>query len=118
MASGTIKQPFDLSDNQLQTVQVISSRVTLIDGGLKKYGNLVILQFKFKAIVSAANSPQIASSPSAVVDAALSCIDITSGMSTALTGSIPSGVHTSGKVYVKEIVTDHIYAVTGCYISA
>ena len=118
MASGTIKQPFDLSDNQLQTVTVIQSRGTLIDGGLKKYGNLVILQFKFKAISSASNSPQIASSPNAVADAALSCIDITSGMSTAITGSIPCGVNTSGKVYAKEVVTDHIYAVTGCYISA
>lgn len=118
MASGTIKQPFDFSDNQLQTVPVTSARGTLIDGGMKKYGNLVILQFKFKATVSVSNSPQIASSPNAVADAALSCIDITSGMSTVLTGSIPSGVSTSGKVYVKEIVTDHIYAVTGCYISA
>ena len=118
MASGTIKQPFDLSDNQLQTVTVTSSRGTLIDGGLKKYGNLVILQFKFKATVSVSNSPQIANAPSAVADAALSCIDITSGMSTALTGSTPCGVNTLGRVYVKEIVTDHIYAVTGCYISA
>ena len=118
MASGTIKQPFDLSDNQLQTVGAVISRGTVIDGGLKNYGNLVILQFKFKATASAANSPQIAGSPPPVADAALSCIDITSGMSAEITGSIPCGVNTSGIVYAKEIVTDHIYAITGCYISA
>ena len=118
MASGIIKQPYDFSDNQLQSVPAVTSRGTVIDGGLKKYGNLVVLQFTFKASVSAAYSPQIAGSLYAVADAALSCIDITNWLSDGIAGSIPCGVSTLGRIYVKEIVTDHIYAITGCYISA
>ena len=30
--------------------------------------------------------------------------------------SIPCGISDSGKVYMKSITADHIYAITGCYV--
>lgn len=68
--------------------------------------------------VSISNSPGIVSISSYKPknDSALSCIDITSGISSAVTGSVPCGISTTGNIFVKEIITDHVYAITGTFI--
>ena len=72
----------------------------------------------FTSSVTLSNSPGIIglSTYKPKNDSALSCIDITSGISSAITGQVPCGIATSGTVYVKEIVENHVYAITGTYI--
>lgn len=101
------------------TLTVMASRGNLLSGGAYCSGKLGIVNFKFHATATASNSPQIASIGKApVVETALSCIDITSGIGSAITGAVPCGAGTDGKIYVKEITSDHIYAVSGICVCA
>lgn len=96
------------------SVSVSSTRAILLEGGAYTAGKLLVIQFTFKAIVSASNSPSVANILSHLpCDAVLTALDITSGIGTAITGGVPCGVSTTGLVYIKEIVADHIYAVSG-----
>ena len=72
----------------------------------------------FTSTVSASNSPGIigVGSLKPKIDSAMSCIDITSGITSAITGSIPCGIATTGTIFIKEIVEDHVYAITGTFI--
>ena len=72
----------------------------------------------FTSTVSASNSPGILgiSSFKPKNDSAMSCIDITRGIVSAITGSIPCGISTNGTIFVKEIIEDHVYAITGTFI--
>ena len=72
----------------------------------------------FTSTVSASNSPGILGigSLKPKYDSAMSCIDITSGITSAITGSIPCGIAMTGTIFVKEIIEDHIYAITGTFI--
>lgn len=72
----------------------------------------------FTSSATATNSPGILgiSSYKPKQDSALSCIDITSGITSAITASVPCGIGTSGSIFIKEITNGHIYAVTGTYI--
>ena len=99
------------------TLTVTTVRGTKLSGGAYVAGKLVVINFTFKAIATAANSPGIASiSKTPLNDVALSVIDITSGITSAITGSIPCGIGTNGTIYIKEITTDHIYAVSGVVV--
>lgn len=99
-----------------------NTRFQMIDGGYKNMGSYVIINLVVKAKTSATNSPSISSVASAykpTVDTALSCIDITSGISSAITDSVPCGISSAaGTIYIKSIITDHIYAITGYYLIA
>ena len=79
-------------------------------------GEYVFVNFVFKASTTLSNSPQCATTINALMDTPLSCIDITSGIGTAITSAVPCGISTLGRIYIKEIVTDHIYAVSGFFI--
>lgn len=78
----------------------------------------VTLNMLFTSSVTASNSPGIItmSSYKPAVDCALSCIDITSGISSSISGSVPCGIGTNGSVYIKECTQGHIYAISGTYI--
>ena len=96
------------------TVRATTTRGSLLSGGAYLAGKLLVIQFTFKATVSVTNSPGILDTDKTLpCDAALSAIDITSGIASAITSSVPCGISSSGKVYIKEIVTDHIYAISG-----
>ena len=72
----------------------------------------------FTSSVSASNSPGILGIGSLKPknDSAMSCIDITGGIASAITGSIPCGISTNGTIFVKEIIEDHVYTITGTFI--
>ena len=96
------------------TATAVTSRGTILSGGAYTAGKLLIIQFTFKSASSATNSPGIVNiNKSLPCDAALTAIDITSGISSAITSSIPCGISESGHIFIKEVVTDHIYAVSG-----
>lgn len=86
-----------------------------MDGGAYTVGKLVVIQFTCKAAASATNSPGIARIVNKTLpcDAALTALDITSGIGTAITSGVPCGISASGSIYIKELVQDHIYAVSG-----
>ena len=110
-ASLTNKDLWTWSDN---------TRFQMLGGGYKNMGSYVIINLVVKAKTSATNSPSISSVASAykpTVDTALSCIDITSGISSAITDSVPCGISSAaGTIYIKSITLDHIYAITGYYL--
>lgn len=81
-------------------------------------GNIVVVACIITANVTASNSPQVFTLPSAYSDTALSCIDITNGIGSSISEGIPAGVATDGKCFVKTIAANHIYAVSGSYITA
>lgn len=72
----------------------------------------------FTSTVSASNSPGILGIGSFKPknDSAMSCIDITGGIASAITGAIPCGISTTGAIFMKEIIEDHVYAITGTFI--
>lgn len=80
----------------------------------------VVLNIIFTSSVSVSNSPGIItlSSYKPKHDCALACIDITSGIGSSITGSVPCGIGANGSVYIKECISGHIYAITGTYIRA
>ena len=122
MATGTINTIPDLKDYYFSAPNAIVSRATILNGGYLKFGALVIVHVKIKAVGSASNSPGILRDfPRPRIDAALTAIDITSGMTSAITSGVPCGItdnSNTGFVYIKETTNDHIYAITGCYITA
>lgn len=91
-----------------------------VTGKIMYNANEVTLNIKFTSSVTASNTPGIYSiaSFSPAVEAALTCIDITSGIASAITASGSCGISTSGVVFIKEVTSDHIYAITGTYIRA
>lgn len=97
---------------------IVGSRASLNEGGIFLSGDYIFVNCTFTATTTAANSPQIASGPNALLESALSCIDITNGISSEVTDSIPCGVSKQGRIYVKEITNNHIYAVSGMYVKA
>ena len=106
------------SPSAFAAVSITSSRGTLNSGGYIQIGKIVIIAFTFTASANATNSPQITGTPpSAKVDSALSCIDITNGIGSAIEEAIPCGISTMGRVYQKKITSGHIYAITGVYIA-
>ena len=70
----------------------------------------------FTSTVSVSNSPGIITTYKPKNDSAMSCIDITSGIASAITGAIPCGISTNGTIFVKEIKENHVYAITGTFI--
>lgn len=95
-----------------------TNRGTMLSGRAYRAigGEYVFVNFVFKASTTLSNSPQCALTINSLMDTPLSCIDITSGIGTAITSAVPCGISTLGKIYIKEIVTDHIYAVSGFFI--
>ena len=106
-----------LSNPTMIATTMVSNRAELLSGGHYQFGKICLINIKFKAKASATNSPQIGTALSAAFESALSCIDITSGISSEIKGQIPAGVATNGRIYAKSIETDHIYALTGVYIT-
>ena len=109
-----------LTQNTLSTIGN-TQRVYDMGGGYASKGSLGILQWYVKAKSTATNSPVIMTfstqfRPKEVV--ALSCIDITSGITSAITSQIPCGMGTGGQVVMKEMTQDHLYAITGTFIIA
>lgn len=72
----------------------------------------------FTSTISSSGSPGITniSTYKPENDSALSCIDISSGIASAITGAVPCGISTAGSIYLKEIIADHVYAITGTFI--
>ena len=95
-----------------------TNRGTMLSGRAYRAigGEYVFVNFVFKASTTLSNSPQCALTINSLMDTPLSCIDITSGIGTAITSAVPCGISTLGRIYIKEIVTDHIYAVSGFFI--
>lgn len=95
-----------------------TARGTMLSGRAYRAigGQYVFVNFVFKSSSTLSNSPQCATTINALMDTPLSCIDITSGIGTAITSAVPCGISTLGRIYIKEIVTDHIYAVSGHFI--
>lgn len=98
------------------TLNAVTSRGAITSGEAVYIGRMVHLNFVFTASATATNSPQIAGVPYALYDTALSAIDITSGIASAITAAIPCGVSTSGRIYLQSITSGHIYAITGDYM--
>ena len=96
----------------------ILSRVSSVSGGYVIIGNIVVVACIITANVTAANSPQVLSLPSAYSDTALSCIDITNGIASSISEGVPAGLSTGGRCFVKTIAENHIYAISGSYIKA
>ena len=107
----TANTPADLTLSATNRGTMLSSRAYRAVGG-----EYVFVNFVFKASTTLSNSPQCATTINALMDTPLSCIDITSGIGTAITSAVPCGISTLGRIYIKEIVTDHIYAVSGFFI--
>lgn len=107
----TANTPADLTLSATNRGTMLSSRAYRAVGG-----EYVFVNFVFKASMTLSNSPQCATTINALMDTPLSCIDITSGIGTAITSAVPCGISTLGRIYIKEIVTDHIYAVSGFFI--
>lgn len=109
----------DLDTNTFTSITANTNRITAIDGGIVKRGKEIIVNYKFKAIVSTSNSPKIATIQTYVpkLDIALSCIDITNGIGSAIEASIPCGVKNDGVIYIKYIENDHIYTISGVYVT-
>lgn len=123
MASGTIKRYItkaEADNKSFDSISYIASRATGVSGGINIMGAKAFLNIKFRANATASNSPQIGSLGAGTfprLEVAASCIDITSGISSSITSAVPAGISTEGKIYVKEITTDHIYALTCAYIA-
>ena len=120
MATGTISvNDANVYEYFMTAATALASRITVQNGGYRKIGSTVIINYKIKAVATAANSPQVLSDfPAPRIDSALSCIDITNGIGNAIESSIPCGIADNGKLYMKSITTDHIYVITGCYVTA
>lgn len=98
---------------------VITARITVNEGGYVKDDKVCVVNMKYTALKTAANSPSLLSDmPKALTEASLSCVDITSGVTSAIGDNIPCAVAKDGKLWVQSITTDHIYAITGSYIMA
>lgn len=123
MASGFIEHTItqdNLENKALVTMSFVSSRAENVSGGMRALGAYAFISVKFKAKATASNSPQVGNVLSGYfprTEVAASCIDITSGISSSITSGVPAGISTEGKIYVKEITTDHIYALTCAYIA-
>lgn len=98
------------------TLNAVTSRGTITSGEAVYVGRMIHLNFIFTASVTATNSQQIAGVPNALYDSALSAIDITSGIASSITAAIPCGVSTLGRIYLQNITSGHIYAITGDYL--
>lgn len=100
------------------SLTAVSSRGSITYGKAVMHKDTVMLNFVFTASTTATNSPQIASTNKSAYDSAISAIDITSGIGSAITSAVPCGVSTAGRIYLKEITSGHIYAITGSFITA
>lgn len=123
MASGFIEHYItqnDTEDKYFTAINYVPSRAETINGGIIHSGAYAELNIKFKAKATASNSPQIGSVTSDLlprIEISASCIDITNGISNAIESGVPAGIATDGKIYLKEIITDHIYALSCSYIA-
>ena len=115
----TILTTYEFFANTVGTASLtaISSRGSITSGDAVRNGNMIHLNFIFTASYTATNSPQVAAVNNAKYDSALTAIDITSGIGSAITEAIPCGVSTMGRVYLQKITSGHIYAITGSYIA-
>lgn len=93
---------------------------TLLSGGIYKVGKIVIVNFRFKSSRTLSNSPGVAlvtlTEMRPLFDSALSAIDITSGIASSIDGALPCGAQAGGRIFIKSLTTDHIYAITGVYV--
>ena len=114
----TVLTEYTFAENTAGTASLtaVTSRGAITSGEAVYVGRMIHLNFIFTASTTATNSPQIASVPNALYDTALSAIDITSGIGSAITSAIPCGVSTLGRVYLQSITNGHIYAITGDYL--
>lgn len=106
--------------SELKQFSINNNRVQILEGGYIVDGALMVINVKVKALTTLSNSPGILNPSTALLcDAALSCIDISSGIATAVDNSIPCGANkTYGTVYIQSITTDHIYAISGVAVLA
>lgn len=114
-ASGTETATYPASSS-FTAPSVYSTRMTNISGGICQIGSMVVVNMTFTGNYTATNSPRIGSFsllPKYV--SALSCIDITNGISSSITESIPCGINTNGNIYIKKMTSGNIYAMTGIY---
>lgn len=106
-----------LNHSTLTPVRIVPFRGVIVSGGYCKYGKIVVVSFTFKSIINASNSPSIANlNVSPQQDTALSCIDISTGISDAIISAIPCGIGSNSSIYVQEIKNDHIYNVGGVFL--
>ena len=116
MVGETANVPFT---SNVTPTSILSERVQILEGGYTTNEKLCVFNMKLKGLKTSSGSPSILSYlPQPVTEASLSCIDITSGISTAITNSIPCGVGKNGIMYVQTLTTDSIYAITGVYLIA
>lgn len=103
--------------SNLTNIIITPSRGIIRSGGYRYIGSLAVVNFTFIANTNASNSPLITQSlPHANCECALTCIDITNGITNEITTGVPCGISQNGDVYIKELINEHIYAVTGAYI--
>lgn len=98
------------------SLTAISSRGSITSGKAVRVGKMIHVNFVLSTTVSATNSPAVAFTNRALCETALSCIDITNGIASSITSTVPCGVGTNGSICMKEIIADHIYAITGQFI--
>lgn len=112
----TAHYPAALFDNAtVGGVTPYSGRCTLL-GGAYRIGNLVMVCIQLYASHTATNTPRMATIDfEAAMDCPLTCIDITSGMSSSIDESIPCGVSYQGYLFMKKATNGHTYAITGVY---
>ena len=117
MASGSVKAA---AKTVVELNRTASANRGTITGLYACKGDAVMLNLIFTSTVNVSNSPGLIDIGTLIgnpkYDCALSCIDITSGISSSITGSIPAGISSNGVVYIKACEIDHVYAITGEYI--
>lgn len=118
-AADTILTTYEFFANTVGTASLtaVSSRGSITSGDAVRIGRMIHLNFIFAATYTVTNSPQVANVSKAKYDSALTAIDITSGIGSAITEAIPCGVSTLGRVYLQKTTSGHIYAITGSYIA-
>ena len=110
-----------LKNNTFNThIDIDINRVSYQDGGYVKVGNMVFMSICVKGLMNLSNEPGIF-----VIDSgywpkktcALSVIETSNtNIASALGESVTCGITNSGHVYIKRIVTDKYYFITGAFI--
>lgn len=111
----------NLTNNTFNThIDIDINRVSYQDGGYVKVGNMVFMSICVKGLMNLSNEPGIF-----VIDSgywpkktcALSVIESSNtNIAAALGESVTCGITNTGHVYIKRIVTDKYYFITGAFI--
>lgn len=116
-SNGTVIGRFPDGVDFSSQVSVYNNRGTINSYACRKWGSFRFVSFIFASTYSATNSPNLiklgsANAPS--MEAALSCVDITSG-SAEIDAQIPCKVNAYGNIYLKTVTSGHVYAITGFF---